>query len=80
LEWCTQSENLKHAFKTGLNKQFKGLDNPQHTLSRDDVIFIRNNAKPYDKKYSYAELARKFNVSEPTIKRVAWRKSYVNIL
>lgn len=80
LEWCTVSDNKKHAFKNGLNKQRKGLDNPHHTLSKEDVIFIRNNAKPYDKNYSYAELARKFNVSEPTIKRVAWRKSYVSIL
>ncbi len=80
LEWCTISDNKKHAFKNGLNKQRKGLDNPQHTLSKEAVIFIRNNAKPYDKNYSYAELARKFNVSEPTIKRVVWRKSYVSIL
>lgn len=80
LEWCTVSENKKHAFKKGLNKQRKGLDNPQHTLSKEAVIFIRDNAKPYDKNYSYAELARKFNVSEPTIKRVAWGKSYVSIL
>jgi hypothetical protein len=79
LEWCTVSDNKKHAFRNGLNKQLKGTDNPQHTLTREEVIFIRNNAKPYDKKYSYAELARKFNVSEPTIKQVAWGKSYVNI-
>jgi hypothetical protein len=79
LEWCNRADNLKHAFKNGLNKQCKGLDNKQHTLSKEAVIFIRNNAKPYDKNYSYAELARKFNVSEPTIKKVAWGKSYVNI-
>jgi len=27
LEWCTNSENLKHAYKTGLAKQLKGADN-----------------------------------------------------
>jgi hypothetical protein len=79
LEWCTRSENLTHAFRTGLNRQLKGTDNPQSKLTEKDVVFIRKNAKPYDKEFSYAALARKFNVSEPTIKEVVWRKSYADI-
>ena len=80
LEWCTRNKNVSHAFRNGLNRQYKGVDNPQAKLTEKDVIFIRANAKPYDKKYSYAALSRRFNVSEPTIKEVVWRKSYANIL
>lgn len=29
LEWCTASENMKHAFKTGLKKQKVGKENPR---------------------------------------------------
>jgi hypothetical protein len=29
LEWCTHSENILHAFKTGLKSNKKGDDNPQ---------------------------------------------------
>lgn len=28
LEWCTNSENIKHAYKTGLEKKKFGKDNP----------------------------------------------------
>lgn len=80
LEWCTASHNKKHAFRTGLNKQRKGLNNPHHKLSKEAVLHIREKAKPYDKNYSYAKLAKKFNVSEPTIKKVAWGESYVSLL
>lgn len=76
LEWCTRSENAKHAFKTGLNKQLKGVNNPQAKLTEADIAFIRSNCKPYDKEYSYAALARKYKVSEITIKYVVWGKHY----
>ena len=30
LEWCTRSENTKHAFKIGLCKPMRGKTNPKH--------------------------------------------------
>ncbi|MCM1217913.1 MAG: HNH endonuclease [Lachnospiraceae bacterium] len=33
LEWCTRSENLIHAFKTGLEERPKGEKNPRHKLT-----------------------------------------------
>lgn len=29
LEWCTKSHNIRHAFKMGLNKRRKGIENEQ---------------------------------------------------
>lgn len=40
LEWCTRSENLKHAFKTGLCKPQKGESNPTAIISEKTAIDI----------------------------------------
>lgn len=37
LEWCTASENQKHAFKTGLQKARKGESSNFAKLTEDDV-------------------------------------------
>lgn len=37
LEWCTTSENQKHAFKIGLNKPRKGAKNNFAKLSQEDI-------------------------------------------
>lgn len=37
IEWCTRSENEKHAYKTGLKNFNKRCDFPNHKLSKDDV-------------------------------------------
>lgn len=76
LEWCTHSENAKHAHATGLNHSQKGVHNVNSKLTESDVDFIRKNYKPYDKEFSFAALARKFGVSETTIKYCARGKSY----
>jgi len=37
LKWCTQSENITHAYKTGLKKGLKGELNGRSKLSKKDV-------------------------------------------
>src|SRR5690625_2037351 len=49
LEWCTNSENMKHAFETGLkepsnpnkNGLMQGSNHHKSKLTEKDVIFIR---------------------------------------
>ena len=78
LEWATLSENIKHAFDTGLNKQKKGSDNAYSKLSEDDVKYIRENYIPYDLEYGIRGLGRKFNVHHETIRDVIHNNTYKN--
>lgn len=45
LEWCTQSENIKHAYATGLKKPIKylGTNHPKHKLKDEDVLAIKSS-------------------------------------
>jgi hypothetical protein len=65
LEWCTISENQKHAFKLGLNSN-KGEMNPSSRLKKDDIYFIRNNKD----RYKRADFAKIFNVGERHIYKI----------
>lgn len=80
LEWCTNSENLFHAWNV-INsfdrERYIGENNPAHKLSEDDVRNIRlekiNGA-------SERSLSRKYKVSRPVIHGILngyWWK-YVN--
>ena len=63
LEWASYSENMSHAFRTGLNKPAKGLDR-SFKLSPENVREIRRDflngqsiravAKKYGISYDYA--------------------------
>jgi hypothetical protein len=41
LEWVTPSENMKHAYRTGLRKRMQGESHPMTNLTEEDVINIR---------------------------------------
>lgn len=78
LEWATLSENIKHAFDTGLNKQKKGSDSDYAKLSEDNVKYIREHYIPYDLEYGTRGLGRKFNVHHETIRDVIYNNTYKN--
>lgn len=69
LEWCSQSENMAHACKTGL-KRNDGEFNSQSKLTQVDVEHIRAVYKPRDKDFSTVALAKKYGVHRKTITRV----------
>lgn len=66
LEWCTRSENLRHAYKNNL----RVASNQKLTL--DEVKEIKLNQD----KLSRKELAKKFNVSYWTICDIFQNKSF----
>lgn len=73
LEWCNHSHNNKHAYDSGLKKYaFSGGEHSaNHKLTESNVIFIRNNYKPYDKVCGAKALAIKYGVSASCISMIA---------
>jgi NUMOD4 motif/HNH endonuclease len=70
LEWCTYSENTKHAISSGLKKYETGKRN-YITLSNEQIEYIRKNYIPNDKKFGGRALAREFKVTPTTISNIA---------
>lgn len=67
LEWCTQSENIYHAFRTGL-KSANGEKNSRAKLSEKQVLEIKSKFKP--RIVGYKTLAREYGVSDSTIREI----------
>ena len=81
LEWCTNSENQIHAYKTGLrgtesnSESARGTRNPNCKLSEKDVQDIRIKLKTH----TGAELARQYNVTPSTISNIKNSKKWKHL-
>ena len=79
LEWCTASENMKHAFKTGLNvpNPLKGEDRHNSKMTYEKVILLR---EMYDSgEFLLKELAEEFNISITVTWNIAKRNTWKHI-
>lgn len=65
LEWCTYSENLQHAFDTGLRKGRKG----PIALLESEIDEIKSAYIPGDRQHGTRALARKYSVTHNTIRK-----------
>lgn len=74
LEWCTRSENMRHAVAMGLLK-VDGENNHNSKLTDEQARYIRENPDGLN----IYELARLFGVDDTTISHVQCGKSYRNI-
>jgi len=93
LEWCTRSENEKHAYKIGLKHQsierkkklsdlmkikHRGEKNPRSKLTEKQVIQIKMLFKlGFRNKY----ISEKYNISIPTVSQIRTKKlwCYINV-
>jgi len=66
LEWCTRSENEKHAFKLGIKSQW-GENNSASKLSMEDVAKIK---ELLHKGVKGVSIARLFGISSATISSI----------
>lgn len=73
LEWCTQSENMKHMVNIGNNKDHNGHNNPAAKLTEEQVKVIRNDDRPG------SVLAALYDVSTNVIDNVKNGNSYKNV-
>lgn len=78
LEWCTPSENMKHAIRTGLNKALKhGEESSNAKLTEKEIKEIRMKYVPY--KYTMKMLAEEYGVTPDNIKIILSRKIWKNV-
>lgn len=77
LEWCTQSENMKHAFNEGLQLPNYGEKNGFAKLKDADAIAIRE--KYSEQRLDAKLLAEQYSVSPKTIRRIVSRKTFIHI-
>lgn len=78
LEWCTRSQNMKHAVEKRLWKPRTGEDNGSSKLSRSDVIEIRY--LHFAGMATQKDLARIFGVTIATISGVLLRKTWKDVV
>lgn len=75
LEWCTQKENVRHAWKTGLSTPRFGENHPCTKLSNIQVSEIR---KKIDYKYgTMTKLAKEYGVSISLVSLIGKNHRYV---
>jgi len=70
LEYCTSSQNVRHAYENWLEKPLKGQDNPFAKLRNEDVLFIRRVANEGGRYYGRKGLAERFGISECHVKEI----------
>lgn len=77
LEWCTSSENSKHALKTGLTKIQYGSETTNSKLTEIQVLEIR---KLYETtNMTNSEIGKLFGVNQPAISKIVHRKTWKHI-
>lgn len=81
LEWVSVRDNVLHALSNELSTVEHLLEANllNRKLSKDDVLFVRNNYKPYDKNLGTRGLARRFGVSHKTIQDVINKIRYCEV-
>lgn len=82
LEWCTRSENEKHAWRTGLKTDVstKGERHGMHKLREIDVRYIRENHVRNGGNMETGQLARMFYVNPQTITEIVSNRIWRSIL
>lgn len=77
LEWTTASENIKHAYDTGLIKPKYGEDNPQSKLTEKQVKQIR---KLYKQGLTQQNIADQFHINRCNISEIVNFKLWKHIV
>lgn len=76
LEWCTQSENQRHAFRMGLISR-KGTKNSQCKLSENQVIDIANMIMDG---HTIKEICMKYNISKSLVSAIRNKRLWTDLL
>lgn len=77
LEWCTNSENQKHAYKIGLSKSKTGEQNPSAKLNEQEVVEIADMIMAG---VTHKEIAEHFGISGITVSAIRSKRHWEYIL
>jgi hypothetical protein len=77
LEYCTASENIRHAMELGL-RNYKGENHPKSKLTKKDVIEIKTELLNY-KRGMISALGRKYGVDPETISEIKKGKNWPHV-
>ncbi len=77
LEWCTFTENMRHAAKNNLLNPCRGEDSPQAKLTNAQVFDIKTRLKNGEKIHT---LRKEYNVSKSIIFDIAHEVSWKSII
>lgn len=70
LEWCDRSDNIKHAYDTGLREIKRGEDSPNTKLTLEDAQYIYDHYKTDGYNSNTKELAEQFNLTPQSIRTI----------
>jgi len=74
LEWCTRSENEKHAYRINLKNRV-GQNNPRSKLTTENIKKIRKMAEVINQK----EIAKQFKVTPQCIGAIVRRENWSHV-
>lgn len=63
LEWVTCQENIRHAWRNGLNRARYGEEHPNHKVDMAAVKDIRDNYSPNKDGFRAKDFAKKYGIS-----------------
>ena len=80
IEWCNQSENMRHAFDTELKEGLPGEKNGRAILSQEEVDFIKTK---YNNGETAKEIAKELNLKLSMVRYIlkdgGWKLTFVDI-
>lgn len=76
LEWCTYSENTRHAVRLGLQKGMPGMRHPEAKLDDSQIPEIRQRVAEGETQTS---VAKDYGVTQATISLISRRKLWPHI-
>ena len=75
LEWCSRSQNIQHAYDTGLREQPSGEDSPNAKITLEQAQWIYDNYQVINGKSNGGELAKQFGIHPTTVRAIITGKN-----
>jgi len=79
LEWADRHEQLDHAYRLGLKKAIRGVENGNSKLTAEQVKEIRKKYIPQSEQFGTVALAKKYGVTDATIGHIIRGETYKDV-